>query len=104
MAKHVPIRTLAKDEHRFHIEDCAMPGEIVFAEEEKPYRRGYSQGLSITRQFLEEAIKAGMSIDDIVDELRKCESKLMRWRWSGNDWIRGQPVKATYPPDPRIHD
>ncbi len=73
----------------------------VLAEEEKPYRRGYSQGFSLCRQFMELASKNGSAVDSILDVLVKYESRIMAWRFKATRWERGQIVRSAWPPDPR---
>lgn len=72
----------------------------VFAEEEKPYRRGYHQGFSLCRQFIEEAIKRGKAASSIMAELNRCEGNVVQWRGKAVNWTRGKIVKAIWPPRP----
>jgi hypothetical protein len=72
----------------------------VLAEEEKPYRRGYSQGFSLCRQYVEIASKNGVDIQRIAKELSRCESEIFKWRGKAANWTRGKIVKAEWPPDP----
>jgi len=72
----------------------------VLAEEEKPYRRGYSQGFSLCRQYVELAAEHGMTDGQVAKALLACESKIFKWRGKAVNWIRGKIVKAEWPPNP----
>jgi len=74
--------------------------EPVLSEEEKHYRRGYSQGFSLCRQYIELAAKNGVAFDRIARNLLACESEIFRWRGKAVNWIRGKIVKAEWPPNP----
>lgn len=92
--RFVPARIRAKDEPEWQLEDCAMHGDIVLSDAEKAYRRGFSQGVSITRQLIE----ASMSLE----ELHAWELALLKWRKASAEWIKGQPVIACDPPIPKL--
>jgi hypothetical protein len=76
---------------KIRIVDC--PDGTALAEVEKAYRRGFSQGVSIARQFLE----IGYSISDIS----RWEDALMDWRRRSSHWTMGQVVAVKWPPDPK---
>jgi hypothetical protein len=78
----------------------ASHNETVLAEEEKAYRRGYSQGFSLCRQYVELATKKGVSSVHIAKILLHYESQIFRWRGKAVNWIRGRIVKAEWPPNP----
>lgn len=84
--------TEAKNDPLWQLGDCALSGEIVSADVEKAYRRGFSQGWSLARQFLER----GLTLED----LKRWEIRLMKWRRESQPWIKGQPVRAAEPPLP----
>jgi len=93
--KHIPVRHRAKELHEWQLGDHAQHGDIVVADIEKAYRRGFTQGMSMVRQYVER-------FDLTIDDLKEWELTLMKWRRASFEWIKGQPVVANYPPDPKV--
>jgi len=78
----------------------ANHNEPVLSEEEKLYRRGYSQGFSLCRQYVDLSTVEGLRIGQILRDLHSCEIDIFEWREKAADWPRGEIVKAEWPPDP----
>lgn len=75
------------------IPDCPPFKKKVDAEIEKAYRRGFCQGVSATRQWLEAGMRHGHLIKWEFDFL-------FGWRYESQGWMIGDQVMPEDPPKP----
>ncbi|MFA5767381.1 MAG: hypothetical protein WC919_05650 [Candidatus Paceibacterota bacterium] len=93
--KFVPPQVKAKSDSAWKLNDGAAPGAIVQADVEKAYRRGFAQGVLTAQYFLERGIDP--------EDMARWAAVIEKWRECGSRWIKGQPVLAQWPPEPKIN-
>jgi len=88
--RYVPPRIRAKEHEDFRLPDSGLHGDIVTADVEKAYRRGYCQGVS-------EGLRA-VSLGITTQGIQRWLLVLRKWRAPMAGCIKGQPVICLTPP------